>query len=59
LKAALKVPYASLYPGGSCEAGDAQMCTDAVEHRALGLITQPPIPWINRPTFQQAVEIGH
>jgi hypothetical protein len=28
--------------------------------RPLGAVTQPLIDWINRPTFQQAVEIqGH
>jgi hypothetical protein len=31
-----------------------------VSFRALGGISQPLIPWINRPTYQQAVEIaGH
>jgi hypothetical protein len=25
--------------------------------RPLGAITQPLIPWINRPTFQQVVEV--
>ncbi len=54
---ALQVDYAELYPA-SCPQGDAQWCNDAVEHRALGLITQPSIHWINRPTFQQIVEIG-
>ena len=39
---------------------DAQYCHDTVRHRATGAITQPPIEWINRPTFQQVVEIkGH
>jgi acyl-homoserine lactone acylase PvdQ len=37
-------------------AGD-QKCFDAVRQRPLGAITQPLIDWINRPTFQQAVEI--
>jgi acyl-homoserine lactone acylase PvdQ len=37
-----------------------QKCFDAVRMRPLGAITQPLIDWINRPTFQQAVEIqGH
>ena len=36
---------------------DLQMCFDAVRHRPLGGITQPLIHWIDRPTFQQAVEI--
>ena len=48
---------AELYPGGPCEGGDAQWCNDAVEQRPTGAITQPPIHWINRPTFQQAVQI--
>jgi hypothetical protein len=37
-----------------------QKCFDAVMMRPLGAVTQPLIDWINRPTFQQAVEIqGH
>jgi hypothetical protein len=53
-----------LYGGDSvCKAagrdGD-QKCFDAVRMRPLGAITQPLIDWINRPTFQQVVEIqGH
>ncbi|MEA2420865.1 MAG: hypothetical protein QOE60_3071, partial [Thermoleophilaceae bacterium] len=40
-------------------AGD-QPCFDAVRFRAIGGVTVPSIPWINRPTYQQAVEIqGH
>ena len=34
-----------------------QACFDAIWHRPLGGITQPLIPWQNRPTFQQVVEI--
>ena len=34
-----------------------QYCYDTVVHRPLGAIEQPRIHWINRPTFQQAVEI--
>jgi hypothetical protein len=49
---------AELYPDGPCDRGDAQWCNDAVEHSASGAITQPPIHWIDRPTFQQAVQIG-
>lgn len=30
---------------------------DAVEHTSFSLLPVPPIHWINRPTFQQAVEI--
>ncbi|WP_027006012.1 penicillin acylase family protein [Conexibacter woesei] len=64
LKAALAVPASQLYGGdATCqrarEDGD-QMCFDKVSFRALGGITQPLIPWINRPTYQQTVEIsGH
>jgi hypothetical protein len=64
LKAALAVPASALYSGDpTCvqakRDGD-QTCFDAVSFRALGGITQPLIPWINRPTYQQAVEIeGH
>jgi acyl-homoserine lactone acylase PvdQ len=64
LKAALAVPASQLYSGdATCEKakrdGDPT-CYDAVSFRALGGITQPLIPWINRPTYQQVVEIkGH
>lgn len=30
---------------------------DAVEHTSFSFLPQPAIPWLNRPTFQQAVEI--
>jgi hypothetical protein len=37
-----------------------QTCFDAIYFRPLGAITQPLIPWQNRPTFQQVVEVqGH
>jgi acyl-homoserine lactone acylase PvdQ len=32
-------------------------CWDAIWFRGLGAVEQPVIHWINRPTFQQAVEI--
>jgi acyl-homoserine lactone acylase PvdQ len=38
------------------KAGD-QWCFDAVRLRPVGGATQPLIHWINRPTYQQAVEI--
>ena len=57
LKRALAVPAEELYGSESCDGGDPQWCHDAVQFRALGAITQPPMHWINRPTFQQAVEI--
>jgi len=30
---------------------------DAVQHESFSLLTVPPIPWVNRPTFQQIVEV--
>jgi acyl-homoserine lactone acylase PvdQ len=49
-----------VYPGDSlCSAGD-QMCSDSIQFRPIGVITDPLIEWVNRPTFQQADEImGH
>ena len=62
LKAASAVDPGSLYGGDQvCRAagrdGD-QACFDSVFFRPLGGVTQPLMPWVNRPTFQQAVEIG-
>ena len=54
---------AELYPDGPCELGtdehqaSAQACADSVDYRAVGGITQPRTPWINRPTFQQAIRV--
>ncbi len=60
LKSALTVDSRALYRDEDCEdyerSGD-QWCFDAVLHRPIGAITQPLIHWINRPTFQQVVEI--
>ena len=40
--------------------GQTQVEHDKIGFSAVGAITQPLIPWVNRPTFQQAVEIqGH
>jgi len=37
-----------------------QMCNDAIVHTTVGVAGQPAIPWQNRPTFQQVVEVqGH
>ena len=62
LRAALAVPRNQLYHDtGSvgCSDGD-QMCFDAISFRPLGAVSQPLIPWVNRPTYQQAIEIqGH
>ncbi len=34
-----------------------QWCYDAVRQRPVGGATQPLIHWINRPTYQQVVEV--
>jgi hypothetical protein len=57
LRAAAATPAAQVYPADKvCAAGD-QMCSDAIEFKPIGAVSQPLIEWINRPTFQQAVEI--
>jgi len=60
LKEALTVDPAELYADPVCAAEGSdgeQTCFDMIWHRPLGGITQPLIPWQNRPTFQQVVEI--
>jgi acyl-homoserine lactone acylase PvdQ len=64
LRSALVVPDSRMYRGDeACKAAGRdgrQTCYDAVRFRPLGGLTQPLIPWINRPTYQQAVEVqGH
>jgi acyl-homoserine lactone acylase PvdQ len=68
---ALAVPATTLYdedPGTAgvqrvdgCPAGKSdQWCFDSVRFRPIGAVTVPTIHWINRPTYQQAVEVqGH
>jgi acyl-homoserine lactone acylase PvdQ len=60
LNQALAETPQQVYPAdGVCPAGD-QMCSDSIQFRAIGAISQPLVEWVNRPTFQQAVEIqGH
>src|SRR4051794_4667956 len=63
LRDALGTDPAKLYDDPVCtaagRAGD-QPCYDSLYFRPLGAITQPLIPWQNRPTFQQVVEVqGH
>lgn len=37
-----------------------QWCYDAIRHLPVGVVEQPLIHWVNRPTFQQVVEVeGH
>lgn len=61
LREAAAVPAEELYGReADCEGAitDPQMCHDAILHTTAGGISQPPIPWQNRPTYQQAVEIS-
>jgi len=61
LRQALAVNPAQLYADSDCQAagepGGAQKCFDAIGFRAVGAITQPLTAWVNRPTYQQALEI--
>ena len=58
LRRAVAESAQQVYPADSaCRAGD-QMCFDSIQFRLIGVITQPLIEWVNRPTFQQAIEIG-
>jgi acyl-homoserine lactone acylase PvdQ len=60
LKRALRVDPAKLYQDEVCEdygKPSDQWCFDAVRHSPVGAINQPLIHWINRPTFQQVVEV--
>jgi acyl-homoserine lactone acylase PvdQ len=65
LQDALKVDAAKLYDDPSatssdCGIMDRQACYDSLHFRAVSAVTQPYIPWQNRPTQQQAVEVqGH
>ncbi len=60
LRQAIGTPATRVYPvDGACKAGD-QECSDSIKFRPIGGITQPLTERVNRPTFQQAVEIlGH
>ena len=62
LAQAVATPAAQVYDDPSdtasaCGFMGIQECYDAIRFRALGLETEPMIPWQNRPTQQQAVEI--
>jgi acyl-homoserine lactone acylase PvdQ len=37
--------------------GETVETYDAINHQGFGLLPIAPIPWINRPTFQQVVEV--
>src|SRR5918992_2284346 len=60
LKRALRVDPAKLYEDEVCSdygMPSNQWCFDAVRQRPVGAIQQPLIHWINRPTFQQVIEV--
>jgi acyl-homoserine lactone acylase PvdQ len=62
LRDALAEPASQTYGGDAVcgaagRAGD-QACYDSIWFRPIGGVTQPLIPWQNRPTFQQVVEVG-
>jgi hypothetical protein len=64
LRRAIAIDHDQLYTGDArCESQTGprrQWCYDAIYFMPLGGITQPPIHWINRPTYQQVVEVqGH
>ncbi len=71
LRDALDVPATTLYDEDPVAAGvqradtcppanSDQWCWDSVRFRPIGAVTHPTFHWINRPTFQQAVDIqGH
>jgi hypothetical protein len=60
LKRALKSDPGAFYQDEVCEdygMPASQWCFDTVRHSPVGAINQPLIHWINRPTFQQVVEV--
>jgi acyl-homoserine lactone acylase PvdQ len=55
LATAAGTPASTTYPGDdTCAAGD-QWCADSIVQSPLGGITDAPISWQNRPTYQQVV----
>jgi acyl-homoserine lactone acylase PvdQ len=63
LREAIAVPAGELYGGDEVcrdEGMDgSQWCFDAIRFRPVGGAEQPLIHWINRPTYQQVVEVIH
>ncbi len=56
LSAAATEPATQVYPGDdTCTAGD-QWCADSIIQSPLGGISDDPIGWQNRPTYQQVVQ---
>jgi hypothetical protein len=46
-----------VYPADGVCAGGDQVCSDSIQVRPIGVIAEPMIEWVSRPTFQQADEI--
>ncbi len=63
LAQAVATPASKLYNDSDCAAAgkpNDQACFDHVGFRAVGVVAQPMLPWINRPTYQQTIELtGH
>jgi acyl-homoserine lactone acylase PvdQ len=63
LRAALRVDPGTLYHDDVCAGasrGGDQACFDSLWLRPTGAVQFPLLPWQNRPTYQQAVEVqGH
>ena len=57
LRAALAVTPAELYGKGDCTSDPDAECYDRNRWVAAAAVTIPPMPFQNRPTFQQAIEI--
>jgi acyl-homoserine lactone acylase PvdQ len=61
LKAAIATPASNLYAGDEqCDKAEKpgdQSCFDSILYRPIGGISQPLIPWQNRPTYHQVVEV--
>jgi acyl-homoserine lactone acylase PvdQ len=55
LRQAVGIPATTVYPGDSTCAAGNQWCADSIIQAPLGGITDPPITWQNRPTYQQVV----
>jgi hypothetical protein len=61
LRQAVDTPNDTVYTGDAqcTDAGQPhdQKCYDKITFRPLGGATQPMIDWVNRPTYQQVVEV--
>jgi acyl-homoserine lactone acylase PvdQ len=62
LRQAVAIPNDTVYTGDAqCEKANEphdQRCYDEILFRPLGGATQPLTTWVNRPTYQQAVELS-